>query len=159
MKTAFRVSRDYSKILRNRERRIERRLAPRQWENQPQPMMRGYRFIVVDDNENDRLLIRLALLTAYPQASVSMCSDGDEGFGCYQNIGADAVITDYWMPHMNGAELARVLRKESLELVIVVVSGNPDPRQKSLAAGANGFPDKNELKHLPENLQTLLAKS
>ena len=41
MKTAFRVNRSYRKILRNRKRRIERRLAPRAWEEQPQPMMRG----------------------------------------------------------------------------------------------------------------------
>jgi Transposase DDE domain group 1 len=41
MKTTFRVSRNYPKILRNRKRRIERRLAPRNWEEQPEPMMRG----------------------------------------------------------------------------------------------------------------------
>jgi len=41
MKTTFRVSRNYPKILRNRKRRIERRLAPRHWEDQPQAMMRG----------------------------------------------------------------------------------------------------------------------
>ena len=41
MKTTFRVNRSYRKILRNRKRRIERRLARRQWEDQPKPMMRG----------------------------------------------------------------------------------------------------------------------
>jgi hypothetical protein len=41
MKTAFRVSRKYPKILRNRKRRIERRLAPRNWKAQPEPMIRG----------------------------------------------------------------------------------------------------------------------
>jgi hypothetical protein len=41
MKTTFRVSRNYPKMLRNRKRRIERRLAPRHWEAQEQPMMRG----------------------------------------------------------------------------------------------------------------------
>ncbi len=41
MKTTFRVSRSYPKILRNRKRRIERRLAPRNWGDQPQPMMRA----------------------------------------------------------------------------------------------------------------------
>src|SRR5271157_330411 len=41
MKTTFRVSRNYPKILRNRKRRIERRLAPRHWQDQEQPMMRG----------------------------------------------------------------------------------------------------------------------
>jgi hypothetical protein len=41
MKTTFRVSRHYPKILRNRKRRIQRRLAPRNWEDQEQPMMQG----------------------------------------------------------------------------------------------------------------------
>jgi hypothetical protein len=41
MKTTFRVSRSYPKILRNRKRRIERRLGLRNWEDQEQPMMRG----------------------------------------------------------------------------------------------------------------------
>lgn len=38
---AFRVSRTYPRVLRNRKRRIERRLASRHWEAQEQPMMRG----------------------------------------------------------------------------------------------------------------------
>ena len=41
MKTTFRVSRNHPKILRNRKRRIQRRLAPRHWQDQEQPMMRG----------------------------------------------------------------------------------------------------------------------
>ena len=41
MKTTFRVSRNYPKVLRNRKRRIERRLTPRRWKNQPRPMMRA----------------------------------------------------------------------------------------------------------------------
>jgi hypothetical protein len=41
MKSTFRVSRKYPKVLRNRKRRIERRLAPRNWKEQPEPMMRG----------------------------------------------------------------------------------------------------------------------
>jgi hypothetical protein len=41
MKSTFRVSRKYPKILRNRKRRIDRRLAPRSWKAQPEPMMRG----------------------------------------------------------------------------------------------------------------------
>jgi hypothetical protein len=41
MKTTFRVSRNYPKVLRNRKRRIERRLAPRAWKEQGTPMLRG----------------------------------------------------------------------------------------------------------------------
>ena len=41
MKTTFRVSRSCPKILRARKRRIQRRLAPRNWTDQPKPMMAG----------------------------------------------------------------------------------------------------------------------
>ncbi len=41
MKRTFRVKRGYRKILRNRKARIERRLALRNWSDQPQPMLRG----------------------------------------------------------------------------------------------------------------------
>ena len=41
MRTTFRVSRNYPKILRARKRRIERRLAPRHWTDPPEPMMQG----------------------------------------------------------------------------------------------------------------------
>lgn len=38
---AFRVNRKYPKIIRNRKQRIQRRLAPKNWEEQDRPMMRG----------------------------------------------------------------------------------------------------------------------
>ena len=41
MKRTFRVKRSYPKILRQRKARIERRLAPKNWRAQAQPMLRG----------------------------------------------------------------------------------------------------------------------
>lgn len=41
MKRANRVNRTYPRILRNRKRRIERRLAPKNWTAQDEPMLRG----------------------------------------------------------------------------------------------------------------------
>lgn len=40
-KTTFRVKRKYPKILRNRKKRIEQRLAPKNWEDQPRPMFKA----------------------------------------------------------------------------------------------------------------------
>ena len=40
-KQAFRVNRTYPKILRNRKQRIERRLKPKNWEDQPRPMLKA----------------------------------------------------------------------------------------------------------------------
>ncbi len=41
MQRAVRVKRSYPKILRHRKTRIERRLAPKNWEAQAEPMLRG----------------------------------------------------------------------------------------------------------------------
>ncbi len=38
-KRPFRVKRNYPKFLRNRKQRIERRLAPKNWEDQARPML------------------------------------------------------------------------------------------------------------------------
>ena len=35
------MNRNYPKILRNRKKRIQRRLAPKNWEDQPSPMFKG----------------------------------------------------------------------------------------------------------------------
>ena len=40
-KRPFRVKRTYPKILRNRKNRIARRLAPKNWEDQPSPMLKA----------------------------------------------------------------------------------------------------------------------
>ena len=40
-KRPFRVNRTYRKILRNRKQRIERRLEPKNWEDQPRPMLKA----------------------------------------------------------------------------------------------------------------------
>jgi len=40
-KRPFRVKRTYPRILRNRKQRIERRLAPKNWEDQPRPMLKA----------------------------------------------------------------------------------------------------------------------
>jgi hypothetical protein len=40
-KRPFRVKRIYPKILRNRKQRIERRLKPKNWEDQPRPMLKA----------------------------------------------------------------------------------------------------------------------
>ena len=41
MKSTFRVSQTYPRILRSRKRRIDQRLAVRNWSDQPRPMMAG----------------------------------------------------------------------------------------------------------------------
>jgi FixJ family two-component response regulator len=53
-------------------------------------------------------------------------------------------ILDVWMPDMNGLEVQSVLRKESPQTRVILMSGRDDPsvRQTALESGAFGFLSK-----------------
>ena len=120
-------------------------------------MANCYHIIIADDDEDDRLFIQRSVMEQYPTAFVSLFSDGDEAFEHYRSCGADVVITDFHMLRMDGAELTRALRSCAPVLTIIVVSDNPDSREESLSAGADGFLEKGEMEHLAKILHALLS--
>jgi CheY-like chemotaxis protein len=77
--------------------------------------------LVIDDDENIRLLLRAIL---EPEGyRVLEASDGDKGVKEYQKNPADLVITDLIMPGKEGIETIRDLRREFPDVKIIAVSG------------------------------------
>jgi CheY-like chemotaxis protein/HPt (histidine-containing phosphotransfer) domain-containing protein len=74
-----------------------------------QPRLRGKRALIVDDNRNNRLVLKLQMQrwgmlareTASPSVALGWIVRGDP---------FDVVLLDYQMPEMDGAELARKIR-------------------------------------------------
>ncbi|MBL4680597.1 MAG: response regulator [Pseudomonadales bacterium] len=48
--------------------------------------------------------------------------DGEEGFELYQKYAPDIVITDIEMPKLNGLEMAKKIRKQSLSTQIIIIT-------------------------------------
>ncbi|MCF6226396.1 MAG: response regulator [Xanthomonadales bacterium] len=48
--------------------------------------------------------------------------DGQEGFELYQKYAPDIVITDIEMPKLNGLEMAKKIRKQSLSTQIIIIT-------------------------------------
>jgi threonine synthase len=79
--------------------------------------------VIVDDNPNDRRLIR-RLLQSYKSYRVYEAGNGAEGFEVIRDRKPDLVVTDLTMPEMDGFALVERLKNdpETAHIPVVVVS-------------------------------------
>jgi len=97
------------------------------------------RILVVDDEENLRLVLRTLLRRAGYE--VETASTGEEALEKVESFGPDVVITDVRMPKMSGLDLLSSLRaKNSLATVIVMSAyGSVDLALEAMKAGAYDY--------------------
>jgi len=86
----------------------------------------GKRVLVVDDDENTRALMGV-LLEHAGYTVVQVCN----GFDALKEINKrlfDVVVTDWFMPLLNGPELIHRIHEVSPHMPVILVSGNfPGP--------------------------------
>jgi CheY-like chemotaxis protein len=102
--------------------------------------------LCIDDNT--KLLAVFKEFLEVCRYNVLTASNGRKGFALLRSQTIDAVIVDYEMPEMNGAELARQIKRVFPALPILMVSGYgphiPKPQLASVDAvvDKNMFPEK-----------------
>ncbi|HEY3493699.1 MAG TPA: sigma-54 dependent transcriptional regulator [Polyangiaceae bacterium] len=100
------------------------------------------RILVVDDEENLRLVLRTLLRrNGY---EVETASSGEEALGLVESFGPDVVITDVRMPRMGGMDLLGTLRAKGNDATVIVMSayGNLDQAIDAIKAGAYDYIQK-----------------
>jgi CheY-like chemotaxis protein len=81
----------------------------------------GKRILVVDDDADMRLTLKLALeIAGY---SVGVAANGREALEVQRREPADVLITDIFMPDTDGFEAIDAFRRQFPQTKIVVVSG------------------------------------
>lgn len=85
------------------------------------------RVLVVDDEEMVRSIVT-KLLTLNDH-EVDRASSGSEALSLYKEAHYDIVFTDFGMPEMTGAELARRLREKNPQLPIILLTGYTDTEE------------------------------
>jgi CheY-like chemotaxis protein len=80
--------------------------------------MRHLRVLVVDDEPDVRLLLRLQL-QGHGHEVTDEAADGEEALDCCRLDPPDAVILDLLMPRMNGFEVIPRLRADFPDVAIV----------------------------------------
>ena len=112
--------------------------------------------LVVEDNPDHALLMRLATERADPDLFVHVCVDGEEavaflsGAGPYTDRGRyplpDLVILDQMMPRLDGFSVLGWLREQphfrDLPVVVLTSSLNPRDEARALRLGASAFHTK-----------------
>jgi signal transduction histidine kinase/ActR/RegA family two-component response regulator len=99
------------------------------------------RVVLVDDTDDIRLLVRLALDQAGGFAVVGEAADGVEAVDVVRDTRPDLILLDLSMPRMDGLEALPTLRGLCPAATILVLSGFEDESLAPMArsAGADGY--------------------
>jgi DNA-binding NtrC family response regulator len=79
------------------------------------------RILVVDDDGDARETLAAALSQA--GYAVEIVGGGNEALERIGSLGADAVVSDVWMPDMSGLDLIRALRHKGFFQPVVLMTG------------------------------------
>ena len=115
-----------------------------------------YRVLIVDDDEDARVLLRRALAKSALAVEVAAAADGLQALASVAQARPHAVITDIMMPRMNGFDLCAALRTDPatahIPVIMVTALENERDRERGFSVGANEYLTK------PFNWGTLSAR-
>ncbi len=95
--------------------------------------VQNVRILVIDDDHDVRAFLAVALEgLGY---SVHEAEDGVSGLQKVDQVSPDLLLLDYAMPNMNGADVARAVRRSHPHLPIIFVTGYAESGQLEAALG------------------------
>lgn len=99
------------------------------------------RILLVDDDRRVRQLVGLTLPA--DDYELSFAEDGSDAIRAAQQLHPDLILLDYAMPGIHGVDVCMAIRSDpsTARTPIIMLTGHGDDeiRQRSVAAGANGF--------------------
>src|SRR4051812_41767312 len=102
-----------------------------------------YRVLIVDDDEDARVLLVRALGKSRLPLEVETAADGLQAIEQVARVRPHAVITDVMMPRMNGFDLCATLRADpvtaGIPLIMVTALEDDRDRLRGLALGADDY--------------------
>ena len=100
------------------------------------------RVLVVDDEENPRLVVRTFLKR--DGYEVEVAASGEEALALVESFGPDVILTDVKMPKMGGLDLLATLKAKGIDSTVIVMSayGNVDLAIEAMKAGAYDYIQK-----------------
>ena len=85
-------------------------------------------FLILDDEEDNRILVRHALERAFSGARVFEAADLIGAIEAARDVTLDGVITDHHLGTLDGPTLMKRLRDVGVECPVVMVTSSSDPK-------------------------------
>ena len=122
--------------------------------------MRSINIIIVEDNEDDLLLILLALKKAGYEPNYTQVQTRTELESALQNKDWQVVISDHSMPTFSAPEALETLQESGRKLPFIIASGTIDEEFAAtiIENGADDYIDKNDLSGLVPAVKRVLAR-
>jgi two-component system phosphate regulon response regulator PhoB len=99
------------------------------------------RILLVDDDENVRLLLRTTLEDE--DVEIHEACDGTEGLGLAVKLRPDLILLVWMLPGRSGIEVVRRLRQNPAHattyIILLTAKGSDEDRELGLASGADDF--------------------
>src|SRR3954464_15951196 len=100
--------------------------------------MEKSRVLVVDDEPQITRVLRTVLTTQGHQ--VQTAAEGEAAMANFNEWKPELVITDLYMPHMDGIELCRRIRAQSkVPIIVLSVKGEEGTKVEALDSGADDY--------------------
>jgi two-component system response regulator AtoC len=114
------------------------------------------RILVVDDEENIRIVLRTFLRRSGYEVEVA--AGGEEALGLIDSFGPDFVITDVRMPRASGLDLLSTLKAKGSDATVIVMSayGSHEQALEAIQMGAYDYVSK---PFAPEEVLLCLRKA
>jgi DNA-binding NarL/FixJ family response regulator len=103
------------------------------------------RVVLVDDSDDLRLMVRLALEREPDFVVVAEAADGDSGLAAVAAHKPHLVLLDIAMPVMDGLQALTLIREDSPGSIVVMLSaftGSSGAIERALSLGAHGYIEK-----------------
>jgi len=115
-----------------------------------------YRILCVDDNEVGVFVNSVILRNEGYE--VFACCDSSKVASIVQKQELDLAVLDYWLPGMNGAELAAVCKAANPDIKVILFSGHLGIPKRELAMVDAFIPKSEGIQVLLEGIRALLPQ-
>ena len=123
--------------------------------------MAGELILIVEDNENNRMLVRDVLQSRGYQTAET--DTGEEGLRLARERRPALILMDIQLPGINGMETLKLLRADEatrdIPVMAVTASAMTHDRQKIMASGFDAYQSKPlNVKEFVEAVRSILAR-
>jgi two-component system, response regulator, stage 0 sporulation protein F len=122
--------------------------------------MSTQRILIVDDDPAVLLTLAASIERLNPKFEVDTCDNGIEALACLKTHQYILLLTDYSMPRMNGVDLVRMVREQSPETRIIMMTayGSDALRNQVADLDLEAFVDKPfTVKKIREIISSILS--